>query len=92
MGSLLSRFLEGYRGGNVIKKRITGPTLIGFIKSQLGVIIVFVILSVVLVVVLVVFMTNEEPPSVGSREHVVEGRGPTHQPETRELHGSVKED
>ncbi|KAL8462619.1 hypothetical protein ACS0TY_033599 [Phlomoides rotata] len=73
MGSHMSRFLEGYRGGNVIKKRIIGPTLMSFIKSQLGVIIIFVIISVVLVVVLVVSMTNEESPSVGSREHVVEG-------------------
>ncbi|KAL8459652.1 hypothetical protein ACS0TY_036949 [Phlomoides rotata] len=92
MGSHMSRFLEGYRGGNVIKKCITGPTLMSFIKSQLGVIIILVIISVVLVVVLVVSMTNEEPHSVGSREHVVEGWSPTHHPETRKLHGSVKED
>lgn len=92
MGSHILKFLEGYRGGNVIKKRITGPTLLGFIKSEVGVIIVIVVISVVLVVVLVLFMTNEESPSVGTREPLVEGKSPTHQPETRELHGSVKED
>lgn len=92
MGTQVSRFLEGYREGSVIQKRITGSTLIGFIKSQLGVILVFVLISIVLVVVLIVSMTKDEPVSVGTREQVDEGRSSTLQPETRELRGTVKED
>ncbi|KAK4382410.1 protein disulfide isomerase-like 5-2 [Sesamum angolense] len=73
LGSQVSRFLKGYRDGSVIHKRIEGATFIGFIRSQLGLKLVFVLIFVVWwwcggggggggVVV-----TKEEPLTVGTR-------------------------
>ncbi|PIN09288.1 Thioredoxin-like protein [Handroanthus impetiginosus] len=77
MGNQVSRFLEGYKEGNVIQKRISGPTLMGFIKSQFGVQLVLIFIFVVLVMVLILFMTKEEPLRVGTRDQVDDGSSST---------------
>lgn len=93
MGNQVSRFLEGYREGSVVQKHLSGPTLMGFIKSQLGVKIVLIFIFVVLVLVLIVSMAKEEPLTVGTRDQAADGRSFTSQPETRELRRTtVKED
>ncbi|KAK4382409.1 protein disulfide isomerase-like 5-2 [Sesamum angolense] len=61
LGSQVSRFLKGYRDGSVIHKRIEGAAFIGFIRSQLGLKLVFVL---IFVVVVIVTMTKEEPLTV----------------------------
>ncbi|KAK4490065.1 hypothetical protein RD792_000719 [Penstemon davidsonii] len=85
MGTQVSRFLEGYRGGSVVQKRITGPTFMGFIRSQIGTIALLLIFTV-LVVVLIFTMTREEPLIVGTREQAAEDSHSTLQPD------STKED
>ncbi|KAL0369182.1 UNVERIFIED_CONTAM: protein disulfide isomerase-like 5-2 [Sesamum calycinum] len=105
LGSQVSRFLKGYRDGSVIHKRIEGATFIGFIRSQLGLKLVFVLILVVVVVVVVVVvivtMNKEEPLTVGTRtrtrtrtrEQVQEVTKSSSLPETRELlRPTVKED
>ncbi|KAL7156071.1 hypothetical protein ABFS83_03G118500 [Erythranthe nasuta] len=68
MGTQVSRFLEGYREGNVIQKQISGPTLVGFINSQFGVRIALILIFVVVVMAMILFMTKEEPLTVGTRD------------------------
>ncbi|KAL1533804.1 Protein disulfide isomerase-like 5-2 [Salvia divinorum] len=93
LGNQVSKFLEGYREGSVIQKNINGPSLAGFIKSQIGVRLFLMILFVVLVVVLILMMAKEEPLTVGTRDHATDGRSSASQPETRESRrDAVKED
>lgn len=93
MGTYMSRFLEGYKDGNVIKKRISSPGLMDFMKSQFGVKIILIVIFLVLVSVLVLMLAKEEPLTVGTRDQADERRSSTPQQETRELRGTnVKED
>ncbi|KAL3845621.1 hypothetical protein ACJIZ3_003024 [Penstemon smallii] len=80
MGTQVSRFLEGYREGSVVQKRITGPTFMGFIRSQIGTIALLVIFTL-LVVVLIFTMAREEPLTVGTREQAAEDSHSTSQPD-----------
>ncbi|KAG8378414.1 hypothetical protein BUALT_Bualt08G0134900 [Buddleja alternifolia] len=90
IGSQVSRFIEGYREGSVIQKRISGPTFMGFVKSNIGVQILFIFLFVVIVMVMILAITTkEEPLTVGTRDQVDDGSSSTPQPETRE---ALKED
>ncbi|KAL7086323.1 hypothetical protein ACP275_14G332300 [Erythranthe tilingii] len=83
------RFMKDYREGRVIQKRIAGPTLMGFMKSPIGVIIVLLAMCLVLVVVVILSMFKEEPLTVGTRDQVDQGMSPMLQPELR---GTVKQD
>ncbi|XP_051139139.1 protein disulfide isomerase-like 5-2 [Andrographis paniculata] len=89
IGNQISRFLEGYRSGNVIKKRISGPSLMDFIKSQIGVQIGLIFFFVVLVIMLIMSISKEEPLTVGSREPGDE-TSPSSSSETRR--DALKED
>ncbi|KAL2231890.1 protein disulfide isomerase-like 5-2 [Sesamum indicum] len=92
IGTQVSRFLEGYREGNVVKKSVAGPTLMGFLNSQIGVKIVLIFIFVALVMLMIFSMTKEEPLTVGTREQVDE-RSSTSQPESAELlRSALKED
>ncbi|KAL8030993.1 hypothetical protein ABFX02_14G322100 [Erythranthe guttata] len=83
------RFMKDYREGRVIQKRIAGPTLMGFMKSPIGVIIVLLAICLVLVVVVILSMFKEEPLTVGTRDQVDQGVSPNLHPELR---GTVKQD
>ncbi|KAK6116653.1 hypothetical protein DH2020_049587 [Rehmannia glutinosa] len=87
MGNQVSKFLEGYREGSVIQKSISGPTLMGFMSSQLGVKIVFIFMFVTLVMIMILWMTKEEPLTVGTRDQADDGRSSTspQKPETRRI-------
>ncbi|XP_073145278.1 protein disulfide isomerase-like 5-2 [Henckelia pumila] len=86
MGTQISRFLEGYREGSVIQKQISGPTLMGFLKSQLGITVVLILICFVLMVVVILSMAKEEPLTVGTRDQVNDStRSVAMQPESREL-------
>lgn len=93
MGNQVSKFLEGYREGNVIQKQLHGPTMMGFINSHFGGRLALILIFVVLVMVLILMMTKEEPLTVGTRDQSADGRSSTSQPETREpRRETVKED
>ncbi|XP_073285883.1 protein disulfide-isomerase 5-2-like [Primulina huaijiensis] len=84
MGTQISRFLQGYREGNVIQKQISGPTFMGFLKSQLGATFVLILICLVLVIVVLLSMAKEEPLTVGTRDQVNDARSVALQPESRE--------
>lgn len=92
MTTRVSKFLEGYREGRVIQKRITGPTLTSLINSKVGAVLVLLLICVVLAVVLIVALVKDEPLTVGSREQAAEGGSSALQPESKELLGPFKED
>ncbi|KAJ6818736.1 protein disulfide isomerase-like 5-2 [Iris pallida] len=52
-GSQISRFLEGYREGRTVTKRVNGPSFRGFINSLIGIGTVYIIVFVVVVVMLI---------------------------------------
>ncbi|KAL2467623.1 Protein disulfide-isomerase 5-2 [Forsythia ovata] len=84
-GSQISKFLESYRVGSVIQKRISGPTLMGFINSQLGGKYFFISILVLLVIItLIITMGKEEPLTVGTRDQIDHSRNAPSQPEARE--------
>ncbi|KAL2456723.1 Protein disulfide-isomerase 5-2 [Abeliophyllum distichum] len=84
-GTQISKFLESYRVGSVIQKRISGPTLMGFINSQLGGKYFFISILVLLVIItLIITMGKEEPLTVGTRDQIDHSRNVPSQPEARE--------
>ncbi|XP_078172090.1 PDI-like 5-2 [Carex rostrata] len=52
-GTQISRFLEGYRQGNTIKKKLKGPSFMGFINSLITVNSIYLIVFIVAVLMLV---------------------------------------
>ncbi|XP_073004372.1 protein disulfide isomerase-like 5-2 [Typha latifolia] len=70
-GTQISHFLEGYRSGRTIKKKVSGPSLLGFIHSLVSIKTVYLILFVVAVLMLMQYLSgqSEEDP-VMRRAHV----------------------
>ncbi|XP_073290125.1 protein disulfide isomerase-like 5-2 [Primulina huaijiensis] len=85
MGTQVSRFLEGYRVGRVMKKHYGGSVLMDFINSQLGGRYVLILIFVALVMVLIRSTNMEEPPTVGIPDQVDDARNSTVHPETKDL-------
>lgn len=91
----VSRFLEGYREGRTEKKRIKGPSLMGFINSMIGIRSVYVIVFLVAVIMMLRSLSQvEEPPrartGAAARERddqttsVSEGETSEHKPRDKE--------
>ncbi|KAK2967031.1 hypothetical protein RJ640_003387 [Escallonia rubra] len=66
-GSQVTRFLEGYREGSVIQKQISGPSVMGYINSLIGIRTIYIIVFVVAVLMLIQTINKEEPLKVGTR-------------------------
>ncbi|GAA0151371.1 chaperone [Lithospermum erythrorhizon] len=67
-GSQITRFLEGYKKGNVIQKRI-GPSFTGFIKSLFGLgTLIMIIFIILLMAVFMIFTKDDEPTTLGPRQ------------------------
>jgi len=88
----ISRFLEGYREGRTIKKRIGGPSFIGFINSLIGMRTVFMIVFVVVVVMLIQTINKEEPLRVGTRDRADHASGSDSEAESKVHRSGDKED
>ncbi|CAN4081366.1 unnamed protein product [Withania somnifera] len=87
-GSQITQFLQGYREGSVIQKRITSDAYKAFRNSMYGIGAVILILVVILVVTITQSL-NEEP----SRDQVDHPGSSTFPSEAREaLHSGDKED
>ncbi|CAK9137142.1 unnamed protein product [Ilex paraguariensis] len=86
-GSQITKFLERYREGSVIQKRISGPSLIGYINSLIGIRAIYIIVFVVAVMMLIQTITKEEPLRVGTRAEADHASRSTSQ-ESREHHQS----
>lgn len=92
MASQVSRFLEGYREGRVIHKRIISPSLMSLMNSKVAIIVALLLICVVLAVVLIVAMVQDEPLTVGTQDKVVEQKSSSLHQESGELLGPFKED
>ncbi|KAL8110846.1 hypothetical protein AgCh_026552 [Apium graveolens] len=87
--SQVTQFLEGYKSGSVIQKRISGPSLMGFIKSLIGIRSMYILVFVIAMIFLILTIGKEEPLRVGTREQA----SAISEAERRELHSSAdKED
>ncbi|EPS68805.1 hypothetical protein M569_05957 [Genlisea aurea] len=68
-GTQLSRFLEGYRSGDVVREKISsGGSFFRFVKSKLGMQVALVGILVVLVAALIFLMMNGEDEVSRDRE------------------------
>lgn len=67
-GSQISRFLEGYREGRTITKKISGPSLLGFIHSLININTVYIIVFAVALFMLIQHLTSksaDDSPQTG---------------------------
>ncbi|KAF5194722.1 disulfide isomerase-like 5-2 [Thalictrum thalictroides] len=67
-GSQITRFIDGYRSGRTEKKRISGPSFMGFLNSLIGVRTVYIIVFLVAVFMLIRNITNSEEYDVSQRK------------------------
>ncbi|KAG6481921.1 protein disulfide isomerase-like 5-2 [Zingiber officinale] len=72
-GSQISRFLEGYREGRTIKKKIGGPSFIGFINSLIGIRTVYLIVFIVVIIMAVRNFSQSEDTPPTQPYHAAEG-------------------
>ncbi|KZV42814.1 protein disulfide isomerase [Dorcoceras hygrometricum] len=65
----------------------------GFLKSQLGVTSVLILICLVILIVVIMWIAKEEPLTVGTRDQVNDARSAALQPESRDLRRTTdKED
>ncbi|XP_038725268.1 protein disulfide-isomerase 5-2-like [Tripterygium wilfordii] len=71
-GSQISRFLEGYREGRTEVKSVSGPSLMGYINSLIGIGTVYIIVFLVAILMLIRSIKDgdDEGVRVGSGEKV----------------------
>ncbi|KAL6983171.1 Protein disulfide-isomerase 5-2 [Sarracenia purpurea var. burkii] len=92
-GSQITQFLDGYREGSVIRKQISGPSLMGYINSLIGIRTVYIFVFVVAVIMLIQTIGKEEPLRVGTRDEADYASSSASQAESREVHrAGEKED
>lgn len=87
----VSRFLEGYREGKTEKKRIKGPSFMGFVNSMIGIRSVYIIVFLVAVIMMLRSLGQVEEParvrtaaSDGQATSVLEGETSEHKPRDKE--------
>ncbi|CAH8360161.1 unnamed protein product [Eruca vesicaria subsp. sativa] len=87
----VSRFLEAYRNGRTEKKRIKGPSLMGFINSMIGIRSVYIIVFLVAVIMMLRSLGQVEEParvrtaaSDGQATSVLEGESSEHKPRDKD--------
>ncbi|XP_060216663.1 protein disulfide-isomerase 5-2 [Lycium barbarum] len=91
-GSQITRFIQGYKDGNVIQKRISSGSFMGFVNSMIGLGTVTIIVFVVAVVMMIQSL-KEEPLRVGTRDEGDYPSSSTSQPDSRQpLHSGDKQD
>ncbi|KAF2290958.1 hypothetical protein GH714_017370 [Hevea brasiliensis] len=71
-GSQITHFVEGYRKGQTIVKKVSGPSFMGFINSLIGIRTVYIIVFLVAMLMLIQSIGKEEPLRVGTRDQVDE--------------------
>ena len=93
-GTQITRFVEGYKEGRTVQKKIGGPSLIGFINSLIGIRTVYIIVFVVAVIMIIQTINKEEPLTVGHGEdRADEAWSSSHAADSREEYqGGDKED
>lgn len=91
-GSQITRFIQGYKDGNIVQKRISAGSFMGFVNSMIGVGTVTIIVFVV-AVVMIIQSLKEEPLTVGTRDEGDYPSSSNSQPEARQpLRSGEKQD
>ncbi|XP_061944715.1 protein disulfide-isomerase 5-2-like [Populus nigra] len=67
-GSQISQFLAGYREGRTERNRVSGPSLLGYFSSLIGIRTVYIIVFLVAMLMFIQHITKEEPLRVGTRD------------------------
>lgn len=67
-GSQISRFLEGYREGRIITKKISGPSVMGFINSLISIKTVYLLVFVVALVMVIQSFVNQSEDAPQARQ------------------------
>ncbi|KAF8376961.1 hypothetical protein HHK36_030332 [Tetracentron sinense] len=66
-GSQITRFLEGYREGRTVQKRISGLSLMGYINSLITIRTVYLVIFVIAVIMLIQTINKEDDNDVPRR-------------------------
>ncbi|XP_015079315.1 protein disulfide isomerase-like 5-2 [Solanum pennellii] len=91
-GSQITHFIQGYKDGNIIQKRISSGSFMGFINSMIGLGTVTIIVFVV-AVVMIIQSLKEEPLTIGTRDEGDHPSSSTSQTEARQpLRSGEKQD
>ncbi|KAL9382474.1 hypothetical protein Peur_025509 [Populus x canadensis] len=72
-GSQISQFLAGYREGRTERNRVSGPSLLGYISSLIGIRTVYIIVFLVAMLMFIQHISKEEPLRVGTRDQADPG-------------------
>ncbi|MQL94628.1 hypothetical protein Taro_027294 [Colocasia esculenta] len=91
LGSQISRFLEAYRAGRTVQKKLSGPSFIGFINSLIGIRTVYLIVFVVAVIMLIQYVTSQDE-EVPHRRHTADSSSPSEDVKKEEYQSGDKED
>ncbi|KAG6737874.1 hypothetical protein POTOM_059405 [Populus tomentosa] len=67
-GSQISQFLAGYREGRTERNIVSGPSLLGYISSLIGIRTVYIIVFLVAMLMFIQHISKEEPLRVGTRD------------------------
>ncbi|CAK7324843.1 unnamed protein product [Dovyalis caffra] len=89
-GSQISQFLAGYREGKTERNRVSGPSLLGYINSLIGVRTAYIIVFLVAMLFLIRHISKEEPLRVGTRDEVE--RATSSEAESSEYRPGSKQD
>ncbi|XP_010246306.1 PREDICTED: protein disulfide isomerase-like 5-2 [Nelumbo nucifera] len=71
-GSQITRFLEGYREGRTVQKRIRGPSLVGYINSLISIRTIYLIVFVIAVLMLIQTLQKPDEDDVPQRHTVAQ--------------------
>ena len=67
--SQISQFLEGYRAGRTTKKKVTGPSFMGFLNSLVSWSSLYILIAVVALLVLMVYFAGQDDTPQPRRVH-----------------------
>ncbi|KAJ6379435.1 hypothetical protein OIU76_016134 [Salix suchowensis] len=91
-GSQISQFLAGFREGKTEQNSISGPSLLGYIKSLIGVRSVYIIVFLVAMLILIRHISKEEPLTVGTRDRDQVEHGTSSEAESSDYTPGDKQD
>ncbi|XP_062225674.1 protein disulfide isomerase-like 5-2 [Phragmites australis] len=67
--SQISQFLEGYRGGRTTKKKVSGPSFMGFLNSLVSMNSLYILIFVVALLVVMVYFAGQDDTPQPRRVH-----------------------
>jgi protein disulfide-isomerase A1 len=65
----ISEFLEGYRAGRTTKKKVSGPSFMGFLNSLVSLNSLYILIFVVALLVVMVYFAGQDDTPRPRRTH-----------------------